>query len=1335
MQVWSDDRAVAVQVGAVILFAFLIIAIAGYQASVVPNQNEAIEFNHNQRVQGQLQDVGGAVGSMPATQDSRTVTVDLSTSYPARTIFINPPTPTGRLQTVGTGNETVAFEVQNATATNPDIDDFWDGTTRNYSTGAISYQPNYNVYSQAPVTVVENSLVYNEFADETLRVNSQSLFDGDRISLVALSGSFRGDGGTASVNVRPVSASTTTVPVQATGGDNVTVSIVSRLSPGEWNETIAESREFANQSGYVASIDGKRIGSQGGTRIYRVNFTMVRGQTYDLQLASVGVGELSGGEGTTNASYSVAATDTVTTEENTNTTVTIEVRDQYDNPKSSVTVNATATGSAGGSIADSPRTTNEDGYVTFTYNTTKNVDGASSKTDTVRVSFTGDTTSGFDDDAPENVTTRVTVKNTDGSGTGGGGGGGAYGIEFDDAPSYDWNVTDDGSTITLTASTLPEAIDGVSTDFAVNNSTVTTIDDAASDGETNANGDSNVVLNAKQNGTVAVYVGSSGSSDVINVTVTDVPSNSNSPPSADYTYLPSSPSTADSISFDGTPSSDSDGSISSYSWDFGDGTTATGSSPSHSYGDDGSYTVTLTVTDDDGATDTATKTVTVSNEPPSASFTVTPSSPLVGESTEFDGSGSSDSDGSIAYSWDFGDGTTASGVSPNHTYTSSGTYTVTLTVRDDDGATTTTTRQVTVRSLPKMTAVEPDPDALADSDGEFVRVYFPTATDTTGWTMDDGDTGGTTSLPSETLSGEVYFARNPSAFASQWGIDPAKVYTLDTTLANGGESIELITDRGRVIDEFAYNGPTTSNDWTLLSVDEGEVAVRQTDGSGNYVDTNDSSDWSTTAEESFFGVPVSSFTYSPSKPVAGSSVNFNASGTTDDGTIQTYEWDWDDDGTYEASTSSASHTFTFTGKKTVTLRVTDGDGLTDTTTRTVQVIGGRIGVTYVGKDSGGNNVLRTVDKAGRVTSFDAGPDIVRVGPATSDFDGDGLTELTYITSSGYVELIDRNNETQRLSSVSAKKAGITVGSWQGSSTQVFYANNNDGDAVYRKELGTTGSGTLVASFGTSVKGVLGIGDVDGDGSDEIATITGGNKVGIVDQDGTTYIDKDLTIASSSGPAIGAVADYDNDGFDRIATIDGSNQVRLVECNIKPESDKLHCNGGGNTADETITLTPAAGAKKAPIGAANWTGDGTPEVVYAENANSPAELYYVEVTSGGNVGTEDYVTDTNGNRIEPFVKKGIGHSTALYFVNQDVVSASIDDSVRAVQKFDDGRTIHRHAQIAAATSTRYEKRGYRRGRAVDREPETRSRGNVRGREGQGPGVLHERTRVASVVVPR
>lgn len=65
------------------------------------------------------------------------------------------------------------------------------------------------------------------------------------------------------------------------------------------------------------------------------------------------------------------------------------------------------------------------------------------------------------------------------------------------------------------------------------------------------------------------------------------------------------------VSFDGGNSSDLDGSIVAYAWDFGDGTTSTGSFCQHQFTSPGTYTVQLTVTDDQGATGTTSVNVVV----------------------------------------------------------------------------------------------------------------------------------------------------------------------------------------------------------------------------------------------------------------------------------------------------------------------------------------------------------------------------------------------------------------------------------------------------------------------------------------------------------------------------------------------------------------------------------------------------------------------------------------------------------------------------------------------------------------------------------------------------
>jgi len=94
----------------------------------------------------------------------------------------------------------------------------------------------------------------------------------------------------------------------------------------------------------------------------------------------------------------------------------------------------------------------------------------------------------------------------------------------------------------------------------------------------------------------------------------------NDPPVASFTFTPTAPNVSQIVTFNATASSDPDGTIASYEWDFGDGTpivTETDPITTHAYVDAGNYTVTLTVTDNGTIpiTDTAQADVTVSSLP------------------------------------------------------------------------------------------------------------------------------------------------------------------------------------------------------------------------------------------------------------------------------------------------------------------------------------------------------------------------------------------------------------------------------------------------------------------------------------------------------------------------------------------------------------------------------------------------------------------------------------------------------------------------------------------------------------------------------------------------
>jgi len=86
----------------------------------------------------------------------------------------------------------------------------------------------------------------------------------------------------------------------------------------------------------------------------------------------------------------------------------------------------------------------------------------------------------------------------------------------------------------------------------------------------------------------------------------------NQPPTAVITAARMSGTAPLIVSFNGSGSTDPDGIIAAYSWNFGDGTTSAAANPSHTYASAGTYTATLTVTDNNNASARTAATIVVS---------------------------------------------------------------------------------------------------------------------------------------------------------------------------------------------------------------------------------------------------------------------------------------------------------------------------------------------------------------------------------------------------------------------------------------------------------------------------------------------------------------------------------------------------------------------------------------------------------------------------------------------------------------------------------------------------------------------------------------------------
>lgn len=375
-------------------------------------------------------------------------------------------------------------------------------------------------------------------------------------------------------------------------------------------------------------------------------------------------------------------------------------------------------------------------------------------------------------------------------------------------------------------------------------------------------------------------------------------------------------------------STNGSGTLSNYSWTFGDGGSSTLRNPTNTYSSSGSYTVNMIAGDNNGCSDTATKSVTVSPNP-SAGFSA--SNKCAGDTVNFTNS-SSISSGSNSYMWNFGDNTSSTTASPSKVYSSASFYTVKLVATSNANCKDSTTR--TIQAYANPTANFSASDVC---DGESMS-FNNLSSGAASYAWDFGDNSGTSSAtaPSYTYGSDGNYAVELTATTSNGCVDDVTIRVAVDKLPTASFSAADQCDDEQVTFTNNSTGASTYS-WTygdgsgstLTSPkhtygQDGKYAVKLTSTSSKGCED----DVTDTVE--IYALPTANFSSSDVCDGTGMSFTNSSSGAS------TYAWDFGDN-TGTSSASAPSYTYGNTGTYAVELTATTTNGCEDVVSKNYTV--------------------------------------------------------------------------------------------------------------------------------------------------------------------------------------------------------------------------------------------------------------------------------------------------------------------------------------------------------------------------------------------------------------
>ena len=346
------------------------------------------------------------------------------------------------------------------------------------------------------------------------------------------------------------------------------------------------------------------------------------------------------------------------------------------------------------------------------------------------------------------------------------------------------------------------------------------------------------------------------------------------------------------------------------------------------------------------------------NEGPVAVLTANPTSGEAPLQVNFTGSNSTDDNAIVSYNWDFGDGNLASTPDPIHTYTTAGSFEAQLTVSDEQGLTDTAMITIDVAQPNESPIARISASPTSGDAPLLVNFIGSNSTDdkavvSYAWDFDDGNTSDVAD-PTHTFNATGNYTVQLTV-SDQEGLTDTTTQVIEVGTSNQAPIAMLTASptSGEAPLSVVFTGSLSTDDNGVVSYnwDFGDGNSSTTadpvhiySAAGSYLAQLTVSDQegltdTTSITIDVYGpnqAPVAVISADPTSGEVPLLVNFSGSQSTDDKAIVGYSWDFGDGN--GDTTADPAHTYDTDGSFLVQLTVSDEEGLSDTTSLSIEVI-------------------------------------------------------------------------------------------------------------------------------------------------------------------------------------------------------------------------------------------------------------------------------------------------------------------------------------------------------------------------------------------------------------